>query len=106
MAELQLEVLEGKLFDAGIECKRDYDDYEEHDYLRVYNGTEHVDLSPLWSAPTTGDDDEYFFDGDDLHGVLYRDGQVDCEFDLYADDVDDLVAQLEQLFEEGVDSLS
>lgn len=105
MSELLLENIEEELFNLGLDQKREYDEYQDHNYLRVFCGEHHIDLSPLWSSPTSGDDDEYFFDDDDIHAVLYSYGEVDAEVELFADSESELVAIINRIFSEGVDFL-
>lgn len=106
MTELLLDDIESELFKIGLDCVRDYDTYDEHDYIRIIGGTQHLNLYPLWSQPSTSDEDTYFLDSDDVRAKLYRDGEVDCEVDLFPESALELAELVERIFDEGVDFLS
>lgn len=105
MAELLLETIEENLFDVGLDYKRGFDEYEDCHYLTIISGDQHIDLSPMWSAPTNGDDDEYFFDSDDIVVRIFRYGALDDAGSIEPEDEDELVDLLQKVFAGGLDSL-
>lgn len=108
MTELLLDDIEHSLFKIGLDFSRGVgsgDEYDEYNYIRIIDGTQHLDIYPLWSEPSSGDDDTYFLDSDDISARLYMDGEVDCEVDLFPASSEGLVDMVETIFTSGVDFL-
>lgn len=105
MTELFLDTIETELFKIGLDFKREYDQYDDHDVINIICGEQHIILSPLWSVPTSGDDDAYFFDSDDIRATLYLYGEQDGDVDLFPESSEELATLVQRIFDQGVDSL-
>lgn len=108
MTELLLDDIEFCLFEIGLDFSRavgSVDKYDDYNYIRIIDGTQHLDIYPLWSEPSNSDDDTYFLDSDDISARLYMDGEVSCEVGLFPSSSEELVDMVETIFTSGVDFL-
>lgn len=108
MTELLLDDIEHYLFNIGLDSSRGVgstDEYDDYTYIRVIDGTQHLDIYPLWSEPSSDADDTCFLDSDDISVRLYMDGQMSCEVGLFPSSSEELVDMVETIFTSGVDFL-